>query len=81
MRTELITVGPRTPSLEALNLMREKHIGCLPVVSDGKLVGVLTAYDFLTVGSKLFEEKLQEVIDDDALAATASNEGSQKAGA
>jgi len=62
MRTELITVSPCTSSLEALELMREKKIGCLPVVREGKLVGVVTAYDFLTVGSKLFEEKLKSVM-------------------
>jgi CBS domain-containing protein len=39
--------------------MRDKNIGCLPVVSDGKLVGLVTAYDFLTVSSKLFEEQLK----------------------
>lgn len=62
MKTELITVEPKTPALEALKLMREKKIGCLPVLSDGKLVGLLTAYDFLTVSVKLFEEQLKEVV-------------------
>jgi CBS domain-containing protein len=42
--------------------MREKRIGCLPVVKDEKLVGLVTAYDFLTVSAKLFEEKLSDVL-------------------
>ena len=62
MKTDLVTVTTDTPALDALNLMRDKGIGSLPVVSDGKLVGILTAYDFLTVSSKLFEERLRQVL-------------------
>lgn len=61
MTTDLVTVGPDTPTLEALRLMREHNIGCLPVVKDGCLVGLVTAHDFLTVSTKLFEERLGEV--------------------
>ncbi len=60
MRTELITVSADTPALNALRLMRERDIGCLPVVKGKRLVGLITAYDFLTVSVKLFEEKLEE---------------------
>ena len=60
MRTELITVSPDTPALDAVRLMRERDIGCLPVVKGKRLVGLITAYDFLTVSVKLFEEKLEE---------------------
>lgn len=59
MKTDLLTVRPETPTLEALDLMRENRIGCLPVVKDEKLVGIITAYDFLTVSAKLFEERLK----------------------
>ena len=62
MKTDLLTITPDTPTLEALELMRERNIGCLPVVKDGRLVGIVTAYDFLTVSAKLFEEKLGEVV-------------------
>ncbi len=55
MKTDLVTVHPDTPTLDALNLMRDKGIGALPVVSDRKLVGLKTAHDFLTVSSKLFD--------------------------
>lgn len=58
MRRDLITITPETPTLTALQLMREKDIGCLPVVRENKLVGLLTAYDLLTVSTKLLEEKL-----------------------
>jgi CBS domain-containing protein len=39
--------------------MREKNIGCLPVCRNGKLAGIVTAHDFLTVSTKLFEERLK----------------------
>ena len=62
MHTDLITVEPETPTLTALDLMRTKNIGALPVVKGDKLVGIVTAYDFLTVSAKLFEERLSRVI-------------------
>jgi CBS domain-containing protein len=63
MKTDLTTVEPATPTLEALRLMRERGIGALPVLLDGKLVGLVTSHDFLTVSSKLFEERLLEVVE------------------
>jgi CBS domain-containing protein len=60
MRTELITVPPETPAVDALRLMRDRKIGCLPVVNGNLLVGLITAYDFLTVSTRLFEERLAE---------------------
>ena len=42
------TVRPETPLLEAAKLLREKKLGCLPVVrDDGTLVGIVTQSDFL----------------------------------
>ena len=58
MKRDVITIEPDTPTLDALALMRERGIGCLPVVKGNKLIGLITAYDFLTVSSKLLEERL-----------------------
>ncbi|HSK74389.1 MAG TPA: CBS domain-containing protein [Pyrinomonadaceae bacterium] len=58
MKHNPITISPETPSREALTLMREKNIGCLPVLKAEKLVGLITAHDFLTVSAKLFEERM-----------------------
>lgn len=41
--------------------IHEKNVGCLPIVKNKKLVGLLTAQDFLTVSTKLFEERLQNL--------------------
>ncbi len=59
MKQNLLTIKPETPTLDALYLMREENIGCLPVIKNEKLVGLITAYDFLTVSAKLFEERLR----------------------
>jgi CBS domain-containing protein/gamma-glutamyl:cysteine ligase YbdK (ATP-grasp superfamily) len=58
MKANPLTVTPQTPTLEAMNLMRENHVGCLPVVEAGRLVGIVTAYDFLSASAKLFEKYL-----------------------
>ena len=60
MKSEPITVSPETSTLEALLTMREKNIGCLPVVKDEHLVGMITAHDFLTVSARLLEERLRD---------------------
>ncbi|MDH3529883.1 MAG: CBS domain-containing protein, partial [Acidobacteriota bacterium] len=62
MRTELITITPKTSSLDALKLMESKNIGCLPVVRGDKLIGLITAQDFLSVSVKLFEERMKSVV-------------------
>ncbi len=41
------TVSSTAPIEEAALIIREKKIGCLPVVDDGKLVGILTETDII----------------------------------
>ncbi|HEX8889280.1 MAG TPA: CBS domain-containing protein [Pyrinomonadaceae bacterium] len=59
MKANPLTVTPQTPTLEAINLMRENHVGCLPVTEAGRLVGIVTAYDFLSASARLFEKYLK----------------------
>ena len=48
MQRDLIVVTPDTPIQEAIALMLEDMLSCLPVVdSDGSLIGILTETDFL----------------------------------
>src|SRR4029453_9670929 len=42
MSEDLTTVGPDTPIEEAASLPLVKKIGCLPVVAQGQLVGIVT---------------------------------------
>ncbi|MDW3193937.1 MAG: CBS domain-containing protein [Cytophagales bacterium] len=47
MIKEVISVESSTPIKEAINLMRAKNIGCLPVVEENHLVGIITVKDVL----------------------------------
>ena len=47
MQTDLLTVTPETPVLEAARIMLDHHYGCLPVVEGGLLVGIVTEIDML----------------------------------
>jgi len=55
-----VTVSPSTSSLEAMELMRNHRVGCLPVVEGDQLVGIITSYDFLEATARLFEQRLSE---------------------
>jgi CBS domain-containing protein len=59
MKTEPVTIPPTTPTLEAMKLMREGKLGCLPVVSEGRLVGLVTEHDLIEVAAILLEKFLQ----------------------
>jgi CBS domain-containing protein/gamma-glutamylcysteine synthetase len=56
MRTELVTVMPDTPTLEAIALMRRHRVGCLPVVQEGHIVAMLTEEDFVGIVGKVLTE-------------------------
>ncbi len=47
MARQVVTVAPDDPIEQAANTMRERRIGCLPVVESGELVGILTASDVM----------------------------------
>jgi CBS domain-containing protein len=40
-------------------MMRQRRISCLPVVSDGHLVGLVTDRLFMDIAAELLEEKLR----------------------
>ncbi|MDH3443748.1 MAG: CBS domain-containing protein [Deltaproteobacteria bacterium] len=47
MKKRVLTVKPETPIKETAKLMADKKIGCLPVISEGTLVGLVTTTDIL----------------------------------
>lgn len=57
MIKEPITISPETTIKEALELMRSKKIGCLPVVKELELVGIVTEMDFLRISSRLIDRE------------------------
>jgi acetoin utilization protein AcuB len=46
---KLITINPDTPLEDAVQLIRDHKIGCLPVVEDGVLYGIFTETDALSL--------------------------------
>ena len=58
MRVDPVTASPDTTTREAIDLMRDHKVGCLPVVQDGKLVGIVTESDFIEVSARLLDEWL-----------------------
>jgi CBS domain-containing protein len=53
MKKKVITVSPETAIKDAARLMAEKKIGCVPVVSEGSLVGLVTTTDILRYVERL----------------------------
>jgi CBS domain-containing protein len=47
MIKELVTVDPDTPVLDAARTLLSQQFGALPVVSGGRLVGILTDVDLI----------------------------------
>lgn len=59
MLTKLTTVQSSDTIFHAMRLMNENKFGCLPVVNDKELVGILTEHDFLRISGRLIE-RLEE---------------------
>lgn len=54
------TIEPETSTIEAIRLMRENKLSCLPVAKDGKLLGMVTEHDLVVVAGRLLERYLGE---------------------
>jgi len=60
MRKDPITVSPDASTLEAIGLMIHHGVGCLPVVKDDQLAGIITERDLMNVAAELLREQLKE---------------------
>jgi CBS domain-containing protein len=60
MQRSLITINPETPTLEAIDIMRRNRISSIPVVREGRLVGLVTERDFMEIARQLLEKGLSE---------------------
>ncbi|MEM2657522.1 MAG: CBS domain-containing protein, partial [Archaeoglobaceae archaeon] len=49
MSKEVITLSPKDRAFEAFRLMSERGIGRIPVVEDGKLVGIVSRSDLMKI--------------------------------
>jgi acetoin utilization protein AcuB len=53
MVKEVVTIEADTPIEDAASIMAEKKLGCLPVMSEGSLVGMITGEDIFTAMTSL----------------------------
>ncbi|WP_217519576.1 CBS domain-containing protein [Vibrio metschnikovii] len=58
MHTGVMSVAPQAGLKESAIYMQRHKVGCLPVVSKGELVGIITDSDFVAIAINLLE--LQE---------------------
>ncbi|WP_375752772.1 CBS domain-containing protein [Vibrio sp. HN007] len=61
MRKNVMTVDPNAGLKESATYMQKHKVGCLPVVDNGLLVGIITDSDFVTIAIHLLE--LQEEVE------------------
>jgi CBS domain-containing protein len=59
MGRDPVTVTPKTSTLEAIRIMRDAGAACLPVLDEGKLVGIVTDRDFMPIAYELLRERLE----------------------
>lgn len=63
MTRKVITLPPEAPVIEARKIMAEKFIAGIPIVVEGRVVGIITTSDVLKVPpEKLAETKIKEVM-------------------
>ena len=60
MATELHSITPDAQTVDAISRMRDARIGCLLVVQNGRLVGLVTERDLINVSAKLLEDFLKK---------------------
>ena len=59
MTTDLVTADPTMSTLDAIRLMRDRRVSCLPVVDKGtRLIGIVTERDFMSIAGQLLEAYL-----------------------
>ncbi|WP_194436343.1 CBS domain-containing protein [Vibrio fluminensis] len=61
MRTNVMSVSPKAGLKETAIYMQKHKVGCLPIVDKGRLVGIMTNSDFVSIAINLLE--LQEEVE------------------
>ncbi len=59
MERDPVTASPETLTIEAIKLMKAHGASCLPVVVEGKLVGIVTEHDYMRIAGQLLEDQLR----------------------
>jgi len=61
MTTRIITITPEKDIYEAILLMNKENLRRLPVILNGKVIGLITLRDILTIQPTLFELILDKI--------------------
>jgi len=62
MKTDVLTADPEMDVCQAISLLLENKYGCLPVIADGKLVGIVTEADFMKLTQKLLRQTYKSCV-------------------
>jgi CBS domain-containing protein len=57
MTSPVVSIAPETGTLKAAQYIHQSRHGCLPIVDDGSLIGIITEYDFVEVAISLLERR------------------------
>jgi CBS domain-containing protein/gamma-glutamyl:cysteine ligase YbdK (ATP-grasp superfamily) len=60
MDRQPVTVTPQTSTLDAIRLLRESEASALPVLSGGRLVGIVTEHDFIPIIEHVLEQQAED---------------------
>lgn len=61
MEKKLVTITPEEDIFEAISVMRDYNIRHLPIVNEGKFVGLITTKDILKIEPDLFELLVEKI--------------------
>ncbi len=50
-----ITIHPEASIMEAMDIMEDQNIGCLPVVKNNRLVGIITEQNYMKIAGRLLK--------------------------
>ncbi|MDB6024444.1 MAG: hrp [Verrucomicrobiales bacterium] len=71
------TVSPQTTVFEAIQMLAQKNIGAVPVVENGKLVGIFSERDYTRkialAGKSSRETRVREILSSHVVSATPQN--------
>jgi CBS domain-containing protein len=56
MEQNPVTIHPEASIMEAMEIMQKQKIGCLPVVKNSRLVGVITEDNFMNITRRLLQK-------------------------
>lgn len=59
MSRDPIHVDPETKTLEALKILQDNELSCLPVVENDRLVGLITEHDIMQIAAPLLKRFLE----------------------